>query len=93
MSNVQQQHIGLLEAPGLILGNAVQFTTAASTALVTMTSKIDGIAENLGEAAVLHSAIVKDAAEAKRMIAQFEHKILLKEIETKYKAQEAKVGK
>ncbi len=86
MSNKKKNTVGILEAPGLLLGNAIQFTTSASKTLITVTEKLDGIADNLGEAAVLHSAIIKDSAAAKRLVAQYEHKALIAEIEGKYKA-------
>ena len=86
MSNVtENKQVGLLEAPGLILGNAIQATNAVSQTLVTILGKSDEVADALGCAAVDHALIVKDAAEAKRLIAQFEHKALIAEIEAKYK--------
>ena len=84
MLNKEKNSVDLLAAPGLLLGNAVVATTALSATLVTVLEHSDKVADALGMAAVYHAQIVQDSAEAKRMIAQYEHKTLLDEIKSKY---------
>ena len=80
----KSNRVGLLQAPGMLLGDAVNITSSIASTLVTATSKVDGIVENVGEAAVLHSAIIRDDAEAARLIAQYEHKARIAEINAKH---------